>query len=61
MITVESTLNPLEVLVVEDHYRNRGIEHYELRQGNCCIWATHGQISEYFIFKDGLLVDIQVD
>jgi hypothetical protein len=61
MIRIDPTLNPLEVITVTDHYKNRGVEHYTLTQGNNCIWAYYGQINEYFIFRDGKLVDIQID
>lgn len=61
MNRIDPTLNPLEVLIVTDKLREAGVEHYELRKGNCCIWATHGLISEYYIFHDGKLVDIQID
>jgi hypothetical protein len=65
MISVDPTLNPLEVLVVAEHYEKQGVDHYELLPGNRCIWATRGSssvpINEYFIFNEGRLVDIQID
>jgi hypothetical protein len=61
MVRIDPTLNSLEVLVVAEHYKNRGVESYTLTQGNNCIWAYYGQINEYFIFRDGKLVDIQID
>lgn len=61
MINIDSRLNELEVLLVAEHYKNRGVNHYTLIPGNDCIWAYYGQINEYFIFKDGKLVDIQID
>lgn len=61
MITINPNLNPLEVLVVTEHLKSKGIENYTLTQGNDCIWAYYGRINEYYIFKEGLLVDIQID
>ena len=60
-IDINPKLNPLEVLVVAEHYKNKGINHYTLTEGNDCIWAYYGSINEYFIFRDGKLVDIQID
>jgi hypothetical protein len=61
MNTIDPTLNPLEVILVCEHYEERGVKHYTLARGNDCIWAWHGRINEYFIFRDGKLVDIQID
>ena len=61
MIRIDPTLNELEVIVVTEHYKNRGVTAYTLIPGNNCIWAYYGQINEYFIFRDGRLVDIQID
>ena len=61
MITINPKLNELEVIVVAEHYKNRGITSYTLTEGNGCIWAYYGSINEYFIFRDGRLVDIQID
>ena len=61
MITINPALNELEVLVVADHLEKKGVKNYTLTQGNDCIWAYYGVINEYYIFKDGYLVDIQID
>ncbi len=61
MIRIDPSLNELEVLVVAEYYRNKGIEHYTLIPGNNCIWGYYGQINQYFIFRSGKLVDIQID
>jgi hypothetical protein len=61
MIRIDSSLNELEVLVVAEHYRKRGVENYTLIPGNDCIHAYYGQINQYFIFNEGRLVDIQID
>ena len=65
MIRIDPDLNELEVLVVAEYYKERGIDHYSLYKGNGCIWGASGSssipINQYFIFRDGHLVDIQID
>ena len=61
MIHIDPALNEFEVMIVAEKLKEAGIEHYSLRKGNGCIWATHGRVSEYYIFQDGYLVDVQVD
>jgi hypothetical protein len=61
MITINPNLNELEVLVVADHLAKKGIKYYTLTQGNGCIWAYYGRINEYYIFRNGELVDVQID
>ena len=61
MISINPTLNPLEVLVVSEHLERKGIKSYSLIPGNFCIWAYYGRINEYYIFRDGKLADIQTD
>ena len=61
MVTIDKTLNELEVMVVAEHLKRKGVENYTLTQGNDCIWAYYGRINEYYIFRDGALVDIQID
>jgi len=61
MIRIDPTLNELEVLVVAEYLKNKGVESYTLTQGNECIWAYYGVINEYYIFREGRLVDVQID
>lgn len=61
MIRIDPNLNELEVIVVAEHLKDKGITSYTLIPGNGCIWAYYGQINEYFIFRGGKLVDIQID
>lgn len=61
MIRIDPTLNELEVMVVADHLQKHGVTSYTLARGNDCIWAYYGAINEYYIFRDGKLVDIQID
>ena len=61
MISIDPTLNEFEVLQVADHLEEHGVTSYTLAKGNNCIWAYYGQINEYYIFRDGKIVDIQID
>jgi hypothetical protein len=58
-------MNPLEVMLVADYMEKRGEVNYSMRPGNDCIWVSSGSasvpINRYFIFKDGKMVDIQID
>ena len=66
MIEVRSrNINELELLVVTDYLEKRGTKYAQIREGNGCVWVSSGSssvpINEYFIFRDGKLVDIQID
>jgi hypothetical protein len=61
MIRIDPTLNELEVMLVAERLEKNKITSYTLARGNDCIWAYYGSINEYYIFKDGYLVDIQID
>lgn len=61
MVTIDPTLNELEVIIVAERLKDKGVEHYTLTKGNNCIWAYYGVINEYYIFREGKLVDIQID
>ena len=61
MNKIDPKLNPLEVIIVCEELKKKGIKHYTLTEGNDCIWAYYGRINEYYIFRDGRLVDIQID
>lgn len=56
-------MNSNEVEVVKADLAARGIQvgNYTMRQGNNCIWVSHGLVDCYYIFNDGKLVDVQFD
>ena len=60
-----SEMNSFEVLQVEADLQKKGITNYEMQPGNNCIWVSERKgsfyIHSYFIFRDGKLVDIQID
>ena len=62
-ITIKPTLNPLEVILVEE-YMTRvfpKVTHYTMTEGNDCIWVYYSHMNLYFIFRDGRVVDVQID
>ena len=62
-ITIKPTLNPLEVILVED-YMTRvfpKVTHYTMTEGNDCIWVYYSHMNLYFIFREGRIVDVQID
>ena len=66
MIEVRSKdINELELIVVLDHLEKRGTKSASIYSGNDCVWVASGSssipINEYFIFREGKLVDIQID
>jgi len=61
MVSIDPSLNELEVLQVAERLERKGIASYTLTQGNDCIWAYYGQINEYYIFREGRLADVQID
>lgn len=66
MISVrDKDINELQLMVVLDHLQKRGTKQANIYNGNDCIWVATGHsgcpINEYFIFREGRLVDVQVD
>ena len=61
MNTIDSRLNPLEVIIIEEELRRRGVDYYDMRPGNDCVWVSSPGLETYWIFREGRLVDIQID
>ena len=65
MIDVRPGVNEFELIVVLDKLKERGTEYATIMPGNECVWVASGSssvpINEYFIFRQGRLVDIQID
>jgi hypothetical protein len=51
MISINPKLNSLEVMIVCDELKKKGVTNYTLTEGNDCIWAYYGRINEYYIFS----------
>jgi hypothetical protein len=62
-ISIHPALNPLEVILVEDWMKQNKptVTAYTMTRGNDCIWAYWSYMNYYFIFRDGKIVDIQID
>ena len=58
---VDKDVNPLELILVEEDLRRKGVSHATIYKGNGCIWVHYGLIDSYYIFKNHQLVDIQFD
>ena len=62
-ITIHPELNPLEVILVEEHMKTHSpnVTHYTMTKGNNCIWVYYGSMNLYYIFRAGKIADIQID
>jgi hypothetical protein len=54
-------LNSFEVMVVQNDLLQQGIKNYTMRPGNDCVWVSYGRVDAYYIFRNGRLVDVQID
>lgn len=59
-------VNSLELLVVQKDMQEKGYTDFSVRPGNDCVWASVSRgngiwLDFYYIFREGRLVDIQVD
>lgn len=66
MIEVRSKdINEFELMIVLERLKERGTTSASIYSGNDCVWVASGSasvpINEYFIFRDGKLVDVQID
>jgi len=61
----DKDINELHLLVVQAHLEERGTAWATLYRGNDCIRVATGSssapVNEYFIFREGRLVDIITD
>jgi hypothetical protein len=62
-ITINPTLNPLEVILVEDWMKQNKptVTAYTMTRGNDCIWVYWSYMNLYFIFNNGRIADVQID
>ena len=56
-----SQIEQYKVDLITANLAAKGVTNFELRNGNNCIWVSYGYIDAYYIFRDGKIVDIQVD
>ena len=61
-IKQQHLLNELEVILVSDYMeKHHPNAYYTMTPGNDCVWVYYSHVNMYFIFRDGKLVDIQID
>ena len=62
-ITINPTLNPLEVILVEEYMAKHSpkVTAYTMTRGNDCIWVYYSYMNLYFIFRNGKIADVQID
>ena len=58
---IKELLNPIEVMQVQIDLERKGITHYDMREGNDCIWVNYGSVNCYYIFRNGEIADVQID
>ena len=64
MIEIREEIADKQALqIVISYLEARGTKYASIYNGNNCIWVASGfnSLNEYFIFRDGKLVDIQAD
>jgi len=58
-------INEFELIIVLDELKRKRCEYATVMPGNECVWVSSGSsncpINEYYIFKGGRLVDVQID
>jgi hypothetical protein len=58
---IDPAVNEFEAMAVIEDLRKKGVEYATLQPGNECVWVSHSQLETYYIFRNGRLVDIQID
>jgi hypothetical protein len=60
-----SEINSFERLQVIEHLRSKNIQEYTMQPGNDCVWVREPRggytLNYYYIFREGQIVDIQVE
>jgi hypothetical protein len=59
-------VNSLEALLVQKDMQDKGYDNFRIRPGNDCVWASVSRgngiwLDFYYIFREGRIVDIQMD
>jgi hypothetical protein len=58
---IHPSLNSFEVALVIEDLASKQIKDYRMLPGNNCIFVSFGMVSSYYIFRDGRIIDIQID
>lgn len=56
-------INSFELILACDQFEKSYPTYlnYTVRPGNDCIWISTGLLDFYYIFRDGKIVDVQID
>ena len=49
------------ILACDDFERGSPDRLYDVYPGNNCVWISSGTMNLYYIFKEGKILDVQVD
>jgi hypothetical protein len=60
-ITIEPGVNEFEAIIIMEELKKRNVSWATMRPGNNCVWVSYNQLETYWIFREGRLVDIQID
>jgi hypothetical protein len=64
-IADKDKINELELIIVMDYIKSKGIERGTIYQGNGCLWLAAGSanrpLNYYFLFRGGQLVGVDID
>ena len=62
---IGAEMNEFEILLVQKDLEEKGYINYKIQPGNDCVWASVMSgafcLDFYYIFREGRLVDVQVD
>ena len=61
MIEIRPGVNEFEAILVMEDLKKKNISYATLTPGNDCVWVYFGNQNWYYIFRQGRLVDIQID
>lgn len=66
MISIrDEGINEFELMIVLDKLKQQNVSYASIYRGNDCVWVASGSsscpLNQYFIFREGKLVDVQVD
>ena len=60
--TIRPGVNEFEAIRVADYMEKHSPDvFYTMTPGNNCVWVYYGSMNLYFIFREGKIVDVQID
>lgn len=58
---IDPAVNEFEAMIIIEDLRKKGVQYADMRPGNDCVWVSYNRLETYWIFKNGKLVDVQID